>query len=106
MDPRELEGCLVLAVVYGSDLSVSYVRGLAKCDANDVLIAGENGKDYKVQNDFASSSMPVDDAVRAAAPESVVPLLRNVTYVVPVPPPNEDFALATTPPGWRGRLAK
>lgn len=105
MDPNELQGCCVLAAVLGSDASVEYVRGVAQCEATEVLVHGEDGSTYKVPNGLASSALRVDDAVRAAAPETYAPMLVGVAYMVLVPTVDGDWAIARTP-GWKAHLPK
>lgn len=104
MDLCELDGSLVLAVVFGTDSSVRYARGMARCEANEVVIVCEDGNCYKVPSGLARSAMPVDDAVLASAPQAAAQLLSGVAYVVAVPPSDGDFAIARTP-GWKGRPA-
>lgn len=105
MNPIDLQGCSVLAVVFGTDTSMRHVRGVAQCGSAEVVISGEDGRMYKVPHEIACSAMRVDDAIRAAAPEAVGQLMQGVDYVVPVPPSDGNFAIARTP-GWHARLPK
>lgn len=105
MDSRELDGCLVLASVYGTDASVTYVRGVARCQREYVLIEGEDGTVHRVRNHWANWSLRVDEQVLAGLPRAPIDLLAGVAYIVPVPPDDGDFAMARTP-GRKGHSKK
>lgn len=104
MDPNDLRGCYLLAALLGNDASVTYVRGVAHCEATEVVVKSDDGRTYMVPYEVASTAMRVDAAVRAAAPATFAPMLLGVEYMVLVPPADGDYAIARTP-GWKGHLA-
>ncbi|SRR5579872_3044090 len=104
MNSLDLDECVVLAAIFTSEPSVSYARGVARRQGTDVVIECENGSTYRVEAGWAgATAMRVDEQVRAAAPAHLSGLLVGVRYLVAVPPPGEDFAMARTP-GWRAQL--
>lgn len=103
MNPADLEGCVVLAAVFGADATLSHVRGLARCLDGDVVIEAEDGNTYRVDRGWAEHSVPVDEQVHDEAPAHLTALLAGVRYLVVVPPRDADFAIARTP-GWKARL--
>lgn len=106
MNSAELDGCVVLAAVFGVDASLSHVRGVARCEEAEVVIEAEDGGIYRVDRSWAESrSMPVDEQVRAAAPAALAALLVGVRYLIAVPPRDADFAIARTP-GWKARFER
>ena len=106
MNAVDLDGCVVLAAIFGANATLSHVRGVARYVEREVVIEAEDGTMYHVDCGWAERhSLPVDEHVRAEAPAHLSKLLVGVRYVVAVPPPNGDFAIARTP-GWKARLIR
>lgn len=105
MNPADLDGCVILAAVFGADQTLSHVRGVARYVEGEVVIEAEDGNSYRLNRGWVERSLRVDEQVRAEAPAHLAALLVGVRYVVAVPPRDADFAIARTP-GWKSRLRR
>lgn len=105
MNPADLDGAVVLAAVFGTNATLSHVRGVAHCVERELVIEAEDGNTYRVDRHWAEQCLTVDEQVRSGAPAHLATLLDGVRYVVAVPPRDADFAMARTP-GWTARLRR
>ena len=101
MDPRDLDGKTVVAVLFQSEApEVGYIRGVAAWNGGELRVFSEKGQVYPVPATFACGAQAITRGVRETVPAAMRAILASAEFVIPIPPPSGgNIALAVTPSG-------